>query len=89
VPTISESGLNGYDASTWGGVLAPAGTPKEVVARLNAAINAAFKFEDVRTRLIGAGIEIQGGTPEQFGNVIKAEVDKWGRIVKEAGIQPE
>ncbi len=88
-PTISESGLTGYDASTWGGILAPAGTPKEVVAKLNVAINDAFKFEDVRTRLIGAGIEIQGGTPEQFGNVIKAEVDKWGRIVKEAGIQPE
>lgn len=89
IPTISESGLTGYDASTWGGVLAPAGTPKDIVTRLNTAINAALKFDDVRTRLIGAGIEIQGGTPEQFGNVIKAEVDKWGRIVKEAGIQPE
>ncbi len=89
IPTISESGLTGYDASTWGGVLAPAGTPKDIVTRLNTAINAALKFDDVRTRLIGAGIEIQGGTPEQFGNVIKAEVDKWGRIVREAGIQPE
>jgi tripartite-type tricarboxylate transporter receptor subunit TctC len=46
-------------------------------------------MEDVRARLIAAGIEIQGGTPEQFGNVIKAEIEKWGRIVKEAGIQPE
>src|SRR5437762_7786671 len=89
LPTIAESGLPGYDASTWGGILAPAGTPKEVVAKLNGAINSVLKQDDVRVRLMGAGIEIQGGTPEQFGEVIKAEIDKWGRIVKEAGIQPE
>ena len=89
LPTIAESGLPGYDASTWGGILAPAGTPKDVVAKLNAAINAALKQDDVRSRLSGAGIEIQGGTPEQFGEVIRAEIEKWGRIVKEAGIQPE
>jgi tripartite-type tricarboxylate transporter receptor subunit TctC len=89
LPTIAESGLAGYDASTWGGILAPASTPKEAVNKLNASINAALKMDDVRSRLTGAGIEIQGGTPEQFGNVIKAEIDKWGRIVKEAGIQPE
>jgi tripartite-type tricarboxylate transporter receptor subunit TctC len=89
LPTIAESGLAGYDASTWGGILAPAGTPKDVVAKLNTSINAALKMDDVRERLVGAGIEIQGGTPEQFADVIKAEVDKWGRVVKEAGIQPE
>jgi tripartite-type tricarboxylate transporter receptor subunit TctC len=89
LPTIAESGLAGYDASTWGGILAPARTPKDVVNKLNGAINAALKMDDVRSRLSGAGVEIQGGTPEQFGDVIKAEIDKWGRIVKEAGIQPE
>jgi tripartite-type tricarboxylate transporter receptor subunit TctC len=89
LPTISESGLAGYDASTWGGILAPARTPKEVVAKLNGAINAALKMDDVRTRLGGSGIEIQGGTPEQFGAVIRSEVEKWGRIVKEAGIPQE
>jgi tripartite-type tricarboxylate transporter receptor subunit TctC len=89
LPTIAESGLPGYDASTWGGILAPAGTSKEVVAKLNAAINGALKMDDVRERLTGAGIEIQGGTPEQFAAVIKTEIDKWGRVVKEAGIQPE
>jgi tripartite-type tricarboxylate transporter receptor subunit TctC len=88
LPTIAET-LPGYDASTWGGILAPAGTPKEAVAKLNSSINAALKMEDVRSRLMGAGIEIQGGTPEQFAEVIRIEVDKWGRIVKEAGIQPE
>ena len=89
LPTISESGLAGYDASTWGGILAPARTPKEAVARLNASINAALKMDDVRARLTGAGIEIQGGTPGEFGKVIQDEIDKWGRIVKEANIQPE
>lgn len=88
LPTIAES-LPGYDAATWGGILAPAGTPKDVVAKLNTAINAALKMEDVRAKLEGAGIDIQGGTPEQFAAVIKGEVDKWGRVVKEAGIAPE
>jgi tripartite-type tricarboxylate transporter receptor subunit TctC len=90
LPAIAESpGMAGYDASTWGGILAPAGTPRDAVATLNGAINAALKQEDVRARLGGAGIEIQGGTPEQFGDVIKGEVEKWGRIVRQAGIQPE
>jgi len=89
LPTIAESGLPGYDASTWGGILAPAGTPKDVVAKLNSSINAALKMDDVRSRLMGAGIEIQGGTPEQFAAVIRNEIDKWGRVTKAAGIQPE
>jgi tripartite-type tricarboxylate transporter receptor subunit TctC len=89
LPTIAESGLAGYDASTWGGILAPARTPKEALAKLNASINSALRMDDVRSRLFGAGVEIQGGTPGEFGEVIQAEIDKWGRIVKEAGIQPE
>src|ERR1043165_670071 len=89
LPTIAESGLPGYDASTWGGILAPAGTPRAVVAKLNEAMNAALKQDDLRSRLMASGIEIQGGTPGDFAKVIQAEVDKWGRIVKEAGIPPE
>jgi tripartite-type tricarboxylate transporter receptor subunit TctC len=89
LPTIAESGLPGYDASTWGGILAPAGTPKDVVAKLNATINSALQMQDVRSRLTGAGIEIQGGTPEQFAYVIRNEIEKWGRVTKAAGIQPE
>lgn len=89
LPTISEAGLPGYDANTWGGILAPAGTPKEIVVRLNAEINKALAAEDVRAKLIASGIEIQGGTPERFADYIKAEVAKWGKVTKEAGIQPE
>jgi tripartite-type tricarboxylate transporter receptor subunit TctC len=88
LPTIGES-LPGYDASTWGGILAPAKTPKDVVDKLNGAINAALVLPDVRSRLMGAGIEIQGGTPAAFAEVIRIEVEKWGRVVKQAGIQPE
>jgi tripartite-type tricarboxylate transporter receptor subunit TctC len=89
LPTVSEAGLKGYDASTWGGILAPAGTPKDVIAKLNTAINAALKAEDVQAKLTGAGVQIQGGTPEAFAAVIQSEIDKWGKVVKDAGIQPE
>ncbi len=89
LPTISEAGLPGYDANTWGGILAPAGTPKDVVAKLNAEINKALAMEDVRSKLMASGIDIQGGTPEVFGNYIKAEVVKWGKVTEEAGIRPE
>ena len=88
IPTVAES-LPGYDAATWGGILAPAGTPKDIVMKLNAAANAALKMEDVRAKLEGAGVQIQGGTPEQFAAVIKGEVDKWEPIVKNAGIKAD
>lgn len=89
LPTISEAAFKGYDASTWGGILAPAGTPKPIVEKLNTAINAALAAEDVKAKLTGAGIQIQGGTPDKFAAVIKTEVEKWGKVVKDAGIQPE
>jgi len=89
LPTISETGLAGYDANTWGGILAPAGTPKDVVAKLNAEINKVLAMEDVRAKLIANSIDIQGGTPEQFATYIKAEVVKWGKVTEEAGIKPE
>ncbi|WGT62505.1 Bug family tripartite tricarboxylate transporter substrate binding protein [Variovorax paradoxus] len=89
VPTADEQGFKGYDANTNGGFLAPAGTPKAIVEKLNAEINAALKLPDVRTKLQAAGIEIQGGTPQEYAAVIKADLAKWGKVVKEAGIQPE
>jgi tripartite-type tricarboxylate transporter receptor subunit TctC len=89
VPTASEQGLKGYDANTNGGFLAPAGTPKAIIAKLNAEINAALKLPDVRAKLEGAGIEIQGGTPQDYAALIKADLAKWGKVVKEAGILPE
>ena len=89
VPTMAEAGVAGYETSTWGGVLAPAGTPRDVVARLNGEINKAFAAPEVRERLLGAGIEPAGGTPQQFGDFIRSEMVKWGNVAKAAGIQPE
>jgi tripartite-type tricarboxylate transporter receptor subunit TctC len=89
VPTADEQGLKGYDANTNGGFLAPAGTPKAVIARLNAEINAALKLPDVQAKLEAAGIEIQGGTPQDYAALIKSDLVKWGKVVKEAGIPLE
>ncbi len=89
LPTIAESGLAGYDANTWGGILAPAGTPKDVAGKLNVEINKALAAADVRAKLAAAGIEIQGGTPGVFADYIKAEVVKWAKVTKDAGIEPE
>ena len=89
VPTAAEQGLKGYDANTNGGFLAPAGTPKAIIAKLNAEINAALKLPDVRAKLESAGIEIQGGTPQDYAALIKSDLAKWGKVVKEAGIPAE
>jgi tripartite-type tricarboxylate transporter receptor subunit TctC len=89
VPTADEQGFKGYDANTNGGFLAPAGTPKAIVAKLNAEINAALKLPDVRAKLEAAGIEIQGSTPQEYAALIKSDLVKWGKVVKDAGIQPE
>jgi tripartite-type tricarboxylate transporter receptor subunit TctC len=89
VPTADEQGLKGYDANTNGGFLAPAGTPKAIITRLNAEINAAMKLPDVRAKLEAAGIEIQGGSPEDYAALIKSDLAKWGKVVKEAGIPME
>ena len=89
VPTADEQGFKGYNANTNGGFLAPAGTPKEIVNKLNAAINDALKMPDVRAKLEAAGIEVQGGTPQDYANLIQSDLDKWGKVVKEAGIQAD
>ena len=89
VPTIAESGYPGFEASAWYGVLAPAGTPKPVVARLNAEILRALKIPEVRERLENVGFEIVGGTPEAFGAYMKSEIAKWARVVKASGVKAE
>jgi tripartite-type tricarboxylate transporter receptor subunit TctC len=89
VPTMAEAGFPDYQTSTWGGILAPAGTPKAVVDKLNAEINKALAAPDVRQRLADAGIEVGGGSPAQFTDFIASEMVKWGKVAKGAGIQPE
>ena len=84
-----ESGLPGFDIGQWFGVLAPAGTPRDIVARLNAEIIRLLNLPDVKARLLEQGAEPVGNTPEQFGAFIKSEISKYTRIVKDAGIKPE
>jgi tripartite-type tricarboxylate transporter receptor subunit TctC len=89
VPTIAESGLPGYDTSTWGALLAPAGTPKAVVAKLNAEVVRILALPDVRQKLQDAGIEPGQGSPEQVSAFLEKEMVKWAKVAKDAGIQPE
>ena len=85
VPTINESGYKGFDAVTWFGFVAPAGTPKDVVAKLNAEFNKALKQADLRKKLEDQGADPAGGTPEQFATLIRDDISRWGKIVKQSG----
>lgn len=85
VPTINESGYKGFDAVTWFGFLAPAGTPKDVLAKLNAEFNAALKQPDLQKKLGDQGADPAGGTPEQFAALIKDDIVRWGKVVKASG----
>jgi len=87
VPTIAESGLPGFDVSSWAGLMAPAGTPKAVVQKLNTATVKALANPDMRARLAGEGAEPVGNTPEQFAAFVKVELAKWALAIKQAGAQ--
>jgi len=89
LPTIAESGYPGFDALAWNGVLVPAATPKPVVQRLNAEINAILKDPDVVQRMHAAGFDLVGGTPEDFGALIKAESEKWAPVIRKAGVKAD
>ena len=85
IPTMDEEGLKGFDATSWFGLLAPAGTPKDIIAKLNAAAVKALTTPEMRERLASQGAEAVGNTPEQFAAFIKAEIEKWAKIVKASG----
>jgi tripartite-type tricarboxylate transporter receptor subunit TctC len=89
LPTVSESALPGFEVLNWQGVIAPAGTPRDIVDKLNAAFNQALASPDVRQKIIGQGNEPLGGTPEEFGALIRSESQKWGDIIRKSGIKPE
>lgn len=88
VPTVEEAaGLEGYEMLSWTAVFAPAGTPREIVLRLNAAINGVMARPDIRARLEANSTTLRPGTPEDLANFQLAEIDKWKRLVREAGIE--
>ncbi len=87
VPTVAEQGVPGFDIPSGSGLIGPAGTPREVVLRINASINKSLAREEVRQRLATLGAEALSGTPEEFGAFYTAEVQKYGRVVREVGIR--
>lgn len=88
-PTIAESGLPGYEASIWFGFLAPAKTPKPVVARLHQEITAVLRMPEARQTIVAQGGDLVAGTPEEFGKVIREDVDRIAKLVKTAGIRAD
>jgi tripartite-type tricarboxylate transporter receptor subunit TctC len=89
LPTIAEAGVAGYSAPTWAGVIAPAGVPRPIVDQLNAAINRALRSQGMRQFYLNVGDEPAGGTPEEFAALIAADANKWGEVIKRAGIRLE
>ncbi|MEK0417885.1 MAG: hypothetical protein RI949_1891 [Pseudomonadota bacterium] len=87
VPTVAEAGLPGYKTSSWNGVMAPAKTPRDVIARLNSEINRALASAEVQQSLAADGSETRGGTPEEFVRFIADETQRWGKLIKDAGIK--
>jgi tripartite-type tricarboxylate transporter receptor subunit TctC len=86
-PTIAESGYPGFEALAWNGVMVPAATPKPVIARLNAEINAVLKDPDVVQKMHAQGFDLIGGTPEEFGALVKGESNKWAPVIKKVGLK--
>ena len=89
VPTLAESGYPGFEVLSWYGILTPAGTPQDIVRKLNAEINRVLQAPDVRERLMSLGTEPTGGTPEQFAQVIRADTARWAKVVDDAKIRIE
>src|SRR5690606_16161807 len=89
VPTIAESGFPGFEVSAWQGLLAPAGTPGEVVSTLNRASRAALDTPEVRGRLVAQGYEPAPSSPEEFKAYLLAEMAKWGKVIKDTAMKAE
>ena len=89
VPSLNEAGVPGYDLSVWFGVLAPAGTPREIVQRLNTEIVRILQSAEVKERFLKQGVDVQTSTPEQFDAFVRSEVGRWAKVIKDAGIRAD
>ena len=89
VPTAKEAGYPNFEISVWYGMLAPAATPREIINRLNAEFNKAITAPDLKEKFASNGVEPLGGTPEQFRDYIRSESERFGKVIKEAGIKGE
>ena len=86
-PTIAESGLAGYEATSWQGVVAPAGTPRAIVMKLNSEILRALQLPDIGARLAAEGAEPGTTTPDEFAAYIRREIVKWAKVVRDSGVK--
>jgi tripartite-type tricarboxylate transporter receptor subunit TctC len=89
LPTMMEAGVRGYESSTWYGLLAPKATSRAIVTKLNREVVAIINLPEVKANLLAEGAEPVGNTPEQFGEFIKAEIAKWGKVIRAAGLRAE
>ena len=87
LPTVAEAGVPGYELVGWYGFLAPAATPKDIVAKLNKAFDEALQEKEVRDKLSGMGFQVEGGAPERLGDLMRSESKKWGQVVKDANVK--
>ncbi|MBX9810526.1 MAG: tripartite tricarboxylate transporter substrate binding protein [Burkholderiales bacterium] len=89
LPTIAESGLPGFVVENWIGLLAPAGTPADIIARLNSGVLKALNAAGVREKLSAQGFEPAGNAPQQFSAQLKSEIEKWAKVIKETGVKAD
>ena len=89
LPAVAESGVPGFDVSVWFGVVAPAGAPQSVIAKLNAEINSILKLPEIRHTFNNQGVETAGGTPGDFSAFVAAQTIKWAKVVKDSGTKAE
>jgi tripartite-type tricarboxylate transporter receptor subunit TctC len=89
VPTVDQAGLKGFETAAWSGLYAPAGTPPEIIARLNAEVVKILKTPSVKEQLAGQGAEPVGDTPEEFGRFTREEIAKWAKLIKISGAKIE
>jgi tripartite-type tricarboxylate transporter receptor subunit TctC len=80
VPTVAEAAIPGYDVTAWAGIVAPAGVPRPLVARIHSEIVKVLRMSDTRERLEGAGLEVMGGSPAEFAQLVRAEIQKWAKV---------
>jgi tripartite-type tricarboxylate transporter receptor subunit TctC len=89
LPTVAEAGLKGFEVKSWNGVVVPAGTPKEIIARLNGEIVRILRQPDLREKFIVQGVELVPTTPEEFGAFIRQDIAKWAKVIQQSGARAE
>ena len=87
IPTVAEAGYPGYEANSWNGIVAPAGTPRAIIEKLNAAMVKVLRTDEVRKFMVGDGAEPAPGTAEQFAACLRADHAKWAKVIKAAGLK--